>query len=169
MSAGTSYIVINSLFQPVLAVAMITSGALAGAGDTRPALIGTIWALWVVRLPLAYVLGITLGVGVEGVWWAMGSSLIVLAAYVLARWRSGTWRDVALKTTEVYRYHLKNLDDASRVRFLAEVRAPLMAMPDMQERVDATSLRYRGIEEDVIVRFNNNEFHLETVATENAS
>jgi len=69
----------------------------------------------------------------------------------------------------VYRYHLKNLDDASRVRFLAEVRAPLMAMPDMQERVDATSLRYRGIEEDVIVRFNNNEFHLETVATENAS
>jgi len=169
MSAGTSYIVINSLFQPVLAVAMITSGALAGAGDTRPALIGTIWALWVVRLPLAFLLGITLDVGVEGVWWAMGSSLIVLAAYVLARWRSGTWRDVALKTTDVYRYHLKNLDDASRVRFLAEVRTPLMAMPDMQEQVDATNLRYRGNEEDVIVRFNNNEFHLETITTVSAS
>jgi len=167
MSAGTSYVLINSLFQPVLALAMITSGALAGAGDTRPALMGTIWAMWVVRLPLAYLLGITLGIGVEGVWWAMGLSLIVLAAYVLARWKGGQWRDVALKKTEVYRYHLKELDAEVRERFLGDVRAPLMALPDMQELVDTKCVRYHGKTEDVIVRFDIDGYHLETIVTLN--
>lgn len=164
MSAGTSYVIINSFFQPVLAVAMITSGALAGAGDTRPALMGTIWAMWLVRLPLAYLFGITLGFGAEGVWWAMGLSLIVLAAYVFARWRGGTWREVALKKTEVYRNHLKTMDVDARERFLAEVRAPLMSLPDMQEVVDAKSVRYHGKKEDVTVRFGPDGYHVETSA-----
>ena len=166
MSAGTGYIVINSLFQPVLALSMITAGALAGAGDTRPALMGTFWASWVFRIPLAYFLAITLGLGVDGVWWAMGLSMIVSAIYVMYRWTGGKWRDVALKKTEVYRFHLKNLAPTVQQRFLDEVRTPMMALPDAQEKVDAESLQYQTKKENVFVHFDKNGYNLEAIGTD---
>ncbi len=163
MSAGAGYIVINSLFQPVLALSMITAGALAGAGDTRPALMGTFWASWVFRLPLAYFLAITLGFGVNGVWWAMGLSMIVSAVYVMVRWTSGKWRDVALKKTDVYRFHLKHLDPLVQQRFLEEVRTPMMAQLDVQETVDAERVHYQTNKENVFVHFSKNGYNLEAV------
>jgi len=47
---------------------MIFAGALRGAGDTRVPMVITAGAIWLIRLPLAYVLGVMLGWG----WWAPG-------------------------------------------------------------------------------------------------
>ena len=142
VSAGASYIRINALFQPVLAVAMVVNGALRGAGDTRPGLVGTIIGRWLVVVPLAYVLAIVLGFGVQGVWWSLVVGTSVQALYVFVRWRSRMWVDVALHKTKLYRDVLQPLPEAVQWRYLNEVRAPLMASPDATEHVGEGGVRY---------------------------
>ena len=100
VSAGASYIRINALAQPVLAIAMVINGALRGAGDTRPGLVGTIIGRWLVVVPLAYLLALVLDFGVQGVWWALVAGTSVQALYILLRWRSRVWVEVALVQNE---------------------------------------------------------------------
>jgi putative MATE family efflux protein len=87
-----SYLRINALAEPLLAVNMTLRGALQGAGDTRiPAWI-TFITNWLVRMPLAYVLAITLRHGAVGAWYAMSIST-ALSGLLIAIWfKWGTWR-----------------------------------------------------------------------------
>jgi MATE family multidrug resistance protein len=82
---------IGALFQLVDAVAIITQGALRGAGDTRwPFVIETTFG-WLVFVPLAYTLGVSFGLGLWGAWLG-GLIALTLSASVLAqRFRSGAW------------------------------------------------------------------------------
>jgi MATE family multidrug resistance protein len=80
--------------QPISAAAMIFSGALRGAGDTRYPMVATILAIWVVRLPLAYVLAHTFGWGLAGAWVAMAVDGAVRAVLNYLRFRGGRWKMV---------------------------------------------------------------------------
>ncbi len=152
--AGVAYLRINALGQPALAYFMVMSGALRGAGDTRPALAATLAARWGVTLPLAAFLALASPLGVTGAWWAMTAGVVVQAAWVTIRWRSGAWIAVALASQRLYRLHLARLPEAERARFLAHVRAPLLARPGSREEVDARGVRYRLAEgEEVAVVF----------------
>lgn len=153
MQAGTSYLRIVGLSQPVLAIAMVANGSLRGAGDTMPGLYGTLLGRWVVAIPLAYLLALPLGLGPEGVWWALVAGTVVQAVYTLVRWRGGRWLGVALRTSAVYRSHLRRLPRTEQQRFLSEVRTPLMALEGVTEEVDEHGVRYRGGAVDVSVRF----------------
>ncbi|MDQ3457841.1 MAG: MATE family efflux transporter [Deinococcota bacterium] len=161
VEAGTAYIRINALFQPLLAIAMVTNGTLRGAGDTRPGLIGTLIGRWLVVVPLAYLLALQLGMGVNGVWWALVTGTTVQALYILLRWRSGTWQEVALKKTKVYRRYLHNLPQPAQARFLHEVRGPLLALENTTEHVGKDRVEYRGGAGTVTVRFEGGDFRLE--------
>lgn len=86
-----SYLRINALGEPFLAVNMILSGALQGAGDTRIPMLISIFSSWAVRLPLSWFLAIQLGWGVDGVWYSMITSIIVFAVIVAVRYQSGLW------------------------------------------------------------------------------
>ncbi len=160
VSAGASYIRINALFQPVLAVAMVINGALRGAGDTRPGLVGTIIGRWLVVVPLAYLLAIVLGFGVQGVWWSLVIGTSVQALYVLVRWRSRMWVDVALHKTKLYREFLRPLPEAVQWRYLNEVRTPLMATPDAAEHVDASGVWYGLEHKNVHIRFSEDDYEV---------
>jgi len=140
---GVSYLRINALAQPVLAVFFVLSGGLRGAGDTRPPLIATIVGRWLVVLPLAWWWALGLGWGVVGVWWAFVAGLTVQAGIVAWRWRSATWPEIALRRSRLFRDHLSRVDEGARRAFLDQVRAPLMARPDASERVDAAGVHYR--------------------------
>jgi putative MATE family efflux protein len=142
VAAGTSYLRINALSQPLLAVAMVLNGALRGAGDTKPTLVGTIIGRWIVVVPLAWLLAFPLGLGVDGVWWALFAGTAVQAAHVAARWLGGKWTEVGLRKSRLYRLHLCQLPDELQRRFLAEVKAPLMAAGNARERVEEECVDY---------------------------
>lgn len=94
-----------SLAMPALALTMILSGALRGAGDTRWPLAFTMIGFLGIRLPLAYWLAFDAvqlpgtavvlagwGWGVLGAWYAMVADLTVRAALVLYRFHHGGWK-----------------------------------------------------------------------------
>lgn len=96
-----------SLAIPALAVTMILSGSLRGAGDTRWPLAFSLMGLLGVRIPLAYWLAqdvvhlplvdVTMagwGLGVVGAWYAMAADLHVRALLVTIRFLEGGWKRI---------------------------------------------------------------------------
>ena len=66
-------------------------GAFQGAGDTKPAMYLNISRLWLFRLPLAYLLSVSLSWGPSGIWWSMFFSNLVVAVAGLLWFRRGGW------------------------------------------------------------------------------
>ncbi|MBY0356496.1 MAG: MATE family efflux transporter [Candidatus Obscuribacterales bacterium] len=91
-----SYLRINALAEPFLAINMILSGALQGAGDTKVPMLISMFSSWIVRLPVAWFLALKLGWGVDGVWYSMIISIAVYAAMVVVRYQSGRWIKTAV-------------------------------------------------------------------------
>lgn len=142
VGAGIDYLRINGLAQPILAVSMVLAGALRGAGDTRPALWGTLVGRWLVSLPVAWLLALHTRLGVDGAWWAMAAGMLVQAAWLVPRWLRGGWSRVALQRQRIYALHLRRLPPRSLERFLDAVRAPLLALPGSRELVDESGAAY---------------------------
>jgi len=87
---------IMAFLQPPLAVALALKGALRGAGETKVVLYAAILGGWVVRLPLAYLFGIYLDLGLVAVWLTMWLDWWVRGAVVLLRFRRMRWTDARL-------------------------------------------------------------------------
>jgi putative MATE family efflux protein len=98
---------IVSFAQLPLAVLMVLTGALRGAGDTRGPLAITFIGFLAVRIPLAVILAwsaITLpgsgdqlelfNLGVRGAWYAMAIDLYVRTGLAVARFRHGVWKRI---------------------------------------------------------------------------
>lgn len=87
---------VMGLLQPPLAVAMVTSGALRGAGETHVVLAAAIVGGWLVRLPLAYGFGVAANLGMTVVWTTMLLDWTVRYAIVSWRFRRLRLTDVRL-------------------------------------------------------------------------
>ncbi|MGH7409897.1 MAG: MATE family efflux transporter [Candidatus Methylomirabilis sp.] len=87
---------IMAFLQPPLALALALKGALRGAGETKVVLYAAILGGWVVRIPLAYLLGIQLGWGLVAVWLTMWLDWWVRGAVVLLRFRRLRWGEMTL-------------------------------------------------------------------------
>jgi MATE family, multidrug efflux pump len=75
------------LLQPPLAIAMVVSGALRGAGETPVVLAAAVVGGWLVRLPLAYLGGVVANLGMTMVWITMIIDWIVRGGFVTWRFR----------------------------------------------------------------------------------
>jgi MATE family multidrug resistance protein len=96
VALGRPLLLFGALFQLCDAVAIVSEGALRGAGDTRwPFWVETFFG-WGVQVPLAYTLGVTLGYGLTGAWVGGTISISVLAMVLLARFRSGAWEKIEI-------------------------------------------------------------------------
>ncbi|MBP6963047.1 MAG: MATE family efflux transporter [Armatimonadetes bacterium] len=91
-----SYLRINAISEPFLALSMILTGAMQGAGATRVPAIATIATLWFARLPLTYYLAITLQMGANGAWIAMSATAILSGLVMLAVFRCSRWQETAV-------------------------------------------------------------------------
>ncbi len=87
----SNYLRINSFCEPFLALGMVLSGGLQGAGDTRTPMWITLFCHWVLRLPLAYLLVITLNMGPNGAWISMSASCMVMGLLTAWRFQSKGW------------------------------------------------------------------------------
>lgn len=92
---AVDYLIILGISQVTMAVEIVLEGAFSGAGDTvPPMLVGIIGSA--ARVPLAYMLAISLGWGINGVWWTLTITTIA-KALVLGYWfRLGRWKHRAI-------------------------------------------------------------------------
>ncbi|MGA2775825.1 MAG: MATE family efflux transporter, partial [Candidatus Omnitrophota bacterium] len=88
---STLYIYISMLSEPFMAWGVILSGALQGAGDTKSVMFIVGLSMWLVRIPLCYILGIYFGFGAIAVWWSMNASILVQSFFVTRRYFSQKW------------------------------------------------------------------------------
>jgi MATE family multidrug resistance protein len=93
---GASLLALGALFQFFDAAAIITEGALRGAGDTRWPFVAHTILGWGFFVPVAYLLGVTLDGGLRGAWLGGLFYVAALAAVLLWRFRSGAWRSVKI-------------------------------------------------------------------------
>ena len=98
---------IVSVSMPSLAIVIVMTGALRGAGDTTFPLIFSFIGLLFIRIPLAYYLcweQISIpftdiivtgkGMGVEGAWYAMVIDIVLRSFLILARFQHGGWKHI---------------------------------------------------------------------------
>ncbi|BCU80990.1 MATE family efflux transporter [Polycladomyces abyssicola] len=82
---------IDAFTQIPLAVVLVLTGALNGAGDTKWPMISTAVGIWVVRVVGVYGLGIALGWGLAGVWLAILLDNLWRALFLGWRFYSCRW------------------------------------------------------------------------------
>ena len=76
------------------AYGMVVSNAFNGAGDTKTPTKINLVSFWLFQLPLAYLLAIVLGFGAIGVFIAITTAEILLAAIAIVWFRKGSWKTV---------------------------------------------------------------------------
>jgi putative MATE family efflux protein len=80
--------------QPMQAFGMVLAGGLRGAGDTRWTMLITTGSIWAVRLPLSYLFGVTLDLGLVGTWLGNSIDSGVRGLAVTWRYTSGHWKTI---------------------------------------------------------------------------
>ena len=91
ISLTASYLHIACYSEPFLALGMVLTGALQGAGETISPTITTIVSMIVIRLPLSYLM--LRWYGPVGAWVAMSLSTVVQGIMVVYIFRNGKWRE----------------------------------------------------------------------------
>ncbi|HEX7879155.1 MAG TPA: MATE family efflux transporter [Candidatus Eisenbacteria bacterium] len=88
---GALFLRIVALAQPFQGMEIALEGALAGAGDTRPAMLIAV-PLSLVRIPIILWLAGPMGMGAVAIWWTITVTSILRGLLVEAWFRSGRWR-----------------------------------------------------------------------------
>ncbi|MCD4784069.1 MAG: MATE family efflux transporter [Candidatus Eremiobacteraeota bacterium] len=95
IAGGAETLRIIGIIQPIQGILFVLMGTLKGAGDTKATMVIAFVGLWCVRIPLAYIFGVTLGLGVLGAWGIGMTVDIALRAYLCYhRFLGGKWMKV---------------------------------------------------------------------------
>ena len=82
--------------QVFFATAIVFSNAMRGAGDTHSTMRLTFISIYLVRVPLVYLMAIALGHGIIGVWYALCAELTIRGLIFGARFWQGGWTKVTV-------------------------------------------------------------------------
>jgi len=83
------YTTISVIF---FAVYNVILGAFQGGGMTRPIMVLNIVRLWVIRVPLTYILPLLFGLGTQGIWISMLTSNVLVALWAMYLFKKGSWK-----------------------------------------------------------------------------
>jgi putative MATE family efflux protein len=81
---------------PIIAVAMILSEALFGAGNTKFVAGAQFCLVFLVLVPFAWLLGVKAGIGLVGMWAAAVAYAVCAAIVMSLKFRAGGWKSIAL-------------------------------------------------------------------------
>src|SRR5690606_7098381 len=81
---------------PLIATGMILTQALFGAGNTRFVMVVELCLHFLCLVPLACILGITLGFGLWGIWAAACVYVVLLTGIMLQKFSSGDWQAIRI-------------------------------------------------------------------------
>lgn len=97
---GTLFIKIMAPSFGVLGVQQVLNGVFNGAGFTKASLLISVFALWIVRFPLAFILSNNTDLAFVGIWWAFPLSNLLAAVVAFTYYKMGYWK----KRTIRYRH-----------------------------------------------------------------
>lgn len=78
---------IDAFAQPALAIGLVLTGALQGAGDTKSPLYSTAIGMWLIRIVGIYILGLHLKMGIAGIWLAIALDILIRAIFLSCKYR----------------------------------------------------------------------------------
>jgi Na+-driven multidrug efflux pump len=81
---------------PLIAVGMILTQALFGAGNSRFVMLVELILHFGCLVPLAWFLGVNLHLGLVGIWGAAGVYVILLTTVMVHKFRSGDWKGIKI-------------------------------------------------------------------------
>ena len=84
------------LMTPLIAVGMILTQALFGAGNTRFVMVVELCLHFLCLVPLAWFLGITLQLGLWGIWGAAAVYVVLLTVIMIFKFQSGDWKAIRI-------------------------------------------------------------------------
>jgi multidrug resistance protein, MATE family len=87
---------IMGLITPIVAIGMIVVEALFGAGNTRFVMIAQACLHFGVLVPLAYLLGVVMHLGLVGIWFAALAYAAALALTMSLKFKTGDWKSIKL-------------------------------------------------------------------------
>lgn len=90
------YLYICMIAEPFIALNLAMNGALNGAGDTKATMRYAIINVWILRLPLAYILGIYFDLNAVGVWWALNIGFFIQSFLSTRRFLSKKWQSIEI-------------------------------------------------------------------------
>jgi putative MATE family efflux protein len=90
IKVGGQYLTIVSSFYLLFSLMFIYNGALRGAGDTLVPMFISLLSLWLIRIPLAWILSGK--IGATGIWWAIPAGWVVGLALSYFYYRTGNWK-----------------------------------------------------------------------------
>lgn len=79
---------------PLIALALVFTQGLYGAGNTIFVMLAEVILHNLCLIPLSYLLGLTFGFGLWGVWGSMMFYVAALALVMFLKFRTGTWKDI---------------------------------------------------------------------------
>ena len=92
LAAGRLLLAIDIFVEIFRGFNHIEEFSLRGAGDVvYPMIVATV-SCWVMSVGMAWLLGIHMGLGLPGIWFAFGLDEMCRGVSYLIRWRSGRWR-----------------------------------------------------------------------------
>jgi len=89
---GAAYIRIVAWSFGFIGLQFALMGVLRAAGEMIPAMVISLVSLWVLQVPLAFVLSRYEGLGVDGIWWSGPITNVVTAIVAYAWFARGTWK-----------------------------------------------------------------------------
>lgn len=87
---------IMGIITPLIAVGMILTQALFGAGNTRFVMIVELILHFTCLVPLAWLFGITMGYGLVGIWSAAVAYVLLLSAVMVWKFAKGDWKTIRI-------------------------------------------------------------------------
>ncbi len=97
---GVEYLVIVSSFYILFSTMFVCNAVMRGAGDTLIPMLITLLSLWIIRIPVSWVLSHG-KMGVTGIWWGIPIAWAAGALVSYVYYRTGRWkRKVVVKHEE---------------------------------------------------------------------
>jgi len=93
---GREYLVVIGSFYILFSTMFILNGVLRGAGDTLIPMFISLFALWLIRIPVAYFLSSYPSIGIYGVYWSIPAGWFFGAALSFVYFLTGRWKKKAV-------------------------------------------------------------------------
>lgn len=89
---GALFIKIMAPSFGLLGVQQVLNGVFNGVGLTHVSMLISIFSLWIIRFPLAFMLSTKTDLGFEGIYWAFPISNLLAAALAFGYYKTGSWK-----------------------------------------------------------------------------
>jgi len=92
MKVGSDFLRISTAGYLIFGFLLVLMQFLNGVGDTLPAMLITLIGMWIIQLPLAYILSNYTDIGIYGVRWALVIGITIRAISYVTYFKSGRWK-----------------------------------------------------------------------------